>query len=397
MSDLKKNAPEGEMSGDRADTKETLGKVLKFIGRYRILLVFSIILAALSVILQLYVPILFGAAIDGIISKGNVDFQLVSYYLIRIAVFVLLSALASYIMAILYAKLGILKDDEGKLSEAESFYRKYLKLCKNLLERGDVPTARYDLASAYERIGSICRDEGRLADAEESFLHFLELSSQLAEETSSLADRDSVACAYLKMGDLREIEGRLPEAEEFYKKGMRISLIQPAQGLLIIKFLLLLFRDILAETEDIQQTSVFIRHAFHNHPFPLLSLLARHLETEFTFRAFRSFIHRPVGGTESFSVLRIDIREDGFCHIFYDRRHMAYAAVMLLFLPWALIIVPKDLQMRPFSPVQMPFCSPPEIRFPFSDVFRYRQRSQDGICRSPQPAESLRFPPYRYT
>ena len=88
----------GEMSGDQAATGETLRKVLKVIGKYRILLIFSIILAAVSVILQLYVPILFGAAIDGIISRGNVDFRLVGYYLVRIAVFVLLSALASYIM-----------------------------------------------------------------------------------------------------------------------------------------------------------------------------------------------------------------------------------------------------------------------------------------------------------
>lgn len=94
----RKTVSEGEMAGDQANTKETLGKVLKFIGRYRILLIFSIILAAISVILQLYVPILFGAAIDGIVGRGNVDFQLVGYYLVRIAVFVLLSALASYIM-----------------------------------------------------------------------------------------------------------------------------------------------------------------------------------------------------------------------------------------------------------------------------------------------------------
>ena len=94
----RKTVSEGEMAGDQANTKETLGKVLKFIGRYRILLIFSIILAAISVILQLYVPILFGAAIDGIVGRGNVDFRLVGYYLVRIAVFVLLSALASYIM-----------------------------------------------------------------------------------------------------------------------------------------------------------------------------------------------------------------------------------------------------------------------------------------------------------
>ena len=43
---------------------QTLGKVLKFIGKYKILLVFSIVLSIIAEILQLYVPILFGAAID---------------------------------------------------------------------------------------------------------------------------------------------------------------------------------------------------------------------------------------------------------------------------------------------------------------------------------------------
>ena len=78
--------------------KGTAGKVLKAIGRYRSLLVMSIILAAVSVVLQLYVPILFGDAIDGIIAAGKVDFDIVGYYLLRIAALVLLSALASYLM-----------------------------------------------------------------------------------------------------------------------------------------------------------------------------------------------------------------------------------------------------------------------------------------------------------
>ena len=52
------------MNKKRTESTETLKKVLRFIGRYRILLVVSIVLAAASVLLQLYVPILFGNAID---------------------------------------------------------------------------------------------------------------------------------------------------------------------------------------------------------------------------------------------------------------------------------------------------------------------------------------------
>ena len=82
----------------KASSGETLKKVLQVIGRYRILLAVSILLAAASVILQLYVPILFGDAIDGILGKGSVDFETVGYYLSRILILIILSSLASWIM-----------------------------------------------------------------------------------------------------------------------------------------------------------------------------------------------------------------------------------------------------------------------------------------------------------
>ena len=44
-------------------------KILKFIGKYKIFLVLSVLLATVSVILQLYVPILFGDAIDQIVAE----------------------------------------------------------------------------------------------------------------------------------------------------------------------------------------------------------------------------------------------------------------------------------------------------------------------------------------
>ena len=42
-------------------------KLLKLIGKYKIFLVFSVIFAAISVVLQLYVPVLFGDAIDEVV------------------------------------------------------------------------------------------------------------------------------------------------------------------------------------------------------------------------------------------------------------------------------------------------------------------------------------------
>ena len=48
-------------------------KLFKYIGKYWILLILSIILAGISVVLQLYVPVLFGNAIDEIVAAHNVD------------------------------------------------------------------------------------------------------------------------------------------------------------------------------------------------------------------------------------------------------------------------------------------------------------------------------------
>ena len=84
-----------------AGSTETLFKVLHFIGRYRLLLILSIILASVSVILQLYVPVLFGDAIDQIIAEHKVNFEMMWYYLSRILVMVIVSSLAVWVMNII--------------------------------------------------------------------------------------------------------------------------------------------------------------------------------------------------------------------------------------------------------------------------------------------------------
>ncbi len=52
----------------------TLKKVLKRIEKYRILVVLSLLMAAATVLLTLYLPILSGRAVDGIVAKGMVNF-----------------------------------------------------------------------------------------------------------------------------------------------------------------------------------------------------------------------------------------------------------------------------------------------------------------------------------
>ena len=80
------------------NSMEVLIKILKLIGKYKIFLALSIILAGISVVLRLYVPILFGKAIDEIVAEHNVNFGRMVYYLEQIIVFAVVSALATWIM-----------------------------------------------------------------------------------------------------------------------------------------------------------------------------------------------------------------------------------------------------------------------------------------------------------
>lgn len=80
------------------NSMEVLIKILKLIGKYKILLALSILLAGISVVLQLYVPILFGKAIDEIVAEHNVNFGRMVFYLGQIIIFAVVSALATWIM-----------------------------------------------------------------------------------------------------------------------------------------------------------------------------------------------------------------------------------------------------------------------------------------------------------
>lgn len=77
---------------------ETLKKVLNYIRKYWILVGLSLILAALTVLLTLYVPILTGDAVDMILEKGKVDFNGVFSIMKKIAVAVMITAVAQWVM-----------------------------------------------------------------------------------------------------------------------------------------------------------------------------------------------------------------------------------------------------------------------------------------------------------
>ena len=78
-----------------------LKKLLARIAKYRLLLVLSIILAAATVVLQLYVPILFGDAIDEIVAAHAVRFDAMWAYLRRILVFAAVSGVTGWVMSLI--------------------------------------------------------------------------------------------------------------------------------------------------------------------------------------------------------------------------------------------------------------------------------------------------------
>ena len=86
--------------------KETVLKVLQYIKKYWIYLVFSIIMAAITVMLTLYLPILTGRVIDLIIDQGMVDFAGVFQILKKMAVAVAITAAAQWIMNVCNNKMA---------------------------------------------------------------------------------------------------------------------------------------------------------------------------------------------------------------------------------------------------------------------------------------------------
>ena len=69
----KRNANGKKQKLDRGESLATMKKVLHYLAAYRVLFVLSLLLAAVVVVLTLYLPILTGRAIDLLVGQGEVD------------------------------------------------------------------------------------------------------------------------------------------------------------------------------------------------------------------------------------------------------------------------------------------------------------------------------------
>ena len=80
--------------------KATLRRVLEKIRPYRFFVVCSLIVAAVSVAAQLYIPILCGSAIDLMLGKGTVDFAGVMRIVVQIVVVAVIAAFAQWLLSV---------------------------------------------------------------------------------------------------------------------------------------------------------------------------------------------------------------------------------------------------------------------------------------------------------
>ncbi len=109
--------------------KETMKRVLNYIKKYWFMLVMSLLLAALTVVLTLYIPILTGDAVDLLLGKGQVDMAGIFAIMLRIGIVMLITALAQWVMNTCnnYITYHVIKDiREDAFRKLEILPLKYL-------------------------------------------------------------------------------------------------------------------------------------------------------------------------------------------------------------------------------------------------------------------------------
>ncbi|MCM1570012.1 MAG: ABC transporter ATP-binding protein/permease [Roseburia sp.] len=111
------------------EKKDTWKRVLRYIKKYRLLVILSLLLAAVTVILSLYLPILTGDAVDLMIDKGLVDMPGILEILKKIALAVIVTAVAQWVMNTCnnYITYHVVKDiREDAFRRIEELPLKYL-------------------------------------------------------------------------------------------------------------------------------------------------------------------------------------------------------------------------------------------------------------------------------
>lgn len=129
---------------------QTLGKVLKFIGKYKVLLVFSVTLSIVAAILQLYVPILFGDAIDTVIKQGEIHYSQLISTLINIGICITIASISLWVMNLINNRLTYQTVKEIR--------------AKAMRHIQHIPLSYLDLHSTGDIVQSVIADVDQLSD-----------------------------------------------------------------------------------------------------------------------------------------------------------------------------------------------------------------------------------------
>lgn len=102
MSNINKNnKSQNKAQNQNKDIKNTISKLMKVLGPYIPFMILSLIASLITVIMQLYAPIVSGQAIDYIIGKGNVNIHRISELLVRFVIVICVSILFQWIMGMI--------------------------------------------------------------------------------------------------------------------------------------------------------------------------------------------------------------------------------------------------------------------------------------------------------
>ncbi len=101
------NKPDGGLDGGTPmSSREVLRRLSPYVRRHLLALVASFVCAATTVVLQLYVPILIGRAVDTIIGVGAVAFDLLLPILVRLALVIVMAAITQWLFGRFVSQLS---------------------------------------------------------------------------------------------------------------------------------------------------------------------------------------------------------------------------------------------------------------------------------------------------
>lgn len=84
----------------------TLKKLIKMLGSQMGIFAISLALAVVTVALTLYIPILFGDAVNCVVGEGNVDFESIKIIILKMVASIAVTALAQWLMSICNNRLS---------------------------------------------------------------------------------------------------------------------------------------------------------------------------------------------------------------------------------------------------------------------------------------------------